>query len=485
MVNNDNLNNQSLGVTFAKRIFGFSMASWINCAISLISTPITTSLFYPDELGKINLFISFANILIPFIYLGFDQAYVRFFNEPCGNNTSKSTFKLCLLISTFLSLAVSIVVLVGWRYFSSSIIGYSSLAVAVCLALYLFATMLLRYVNLKARMENNVKAFCIQSVTSTLVIKLSFASVAIINANAIYAIVARTFFIVLVAIIFSSSAILKCKFEKVDYSESVLIELSKFALPIFPTVFLVMLNTSLAQLMLNKYVDYSMIGIYSNAVTMAGVITIVQSGLNSFWTPFVYESYKEQNKIQKMHHIIAFLMFCVSLFFIIFKDLAYLLLVDKKYWASKTIVAILLISPISDTISETLGLGIELSKKTYLKFPVYLINILVNILACYFLIPKFGIFGAAIANALASLSMLITKTLIGEKYYKCSDSYYHLVIGFAVIMLVAIANFYLKNSITVSLLAIFGLIVVCILYRRTICIILTVAKPIIYKVFNH
>lgn len=475
----------SLGMTFAKRIFGFSMASWINCLISLISTPITTALFYPDELGKINLFISFANILIPFVYLGFDQAYVRFFNEPNGKNTSGSMFKLCLIISTIMSSIVSIVVLIGWKYSSTSIIGYKSITVALCLMVYIFATMVLRYVNLKARMENNVKSFCVQSITSTIIIKLSFASVAIVNANAMYAIVARSLLLFLAAVIFSYSALIKCKYEKVDYSKTTLVELSKFALPIFPTTFLIMLNTSLAQLMLNKYADYSMIGIYSNAVTIASIITIVQSGLNTFWTPFVYEYHKEQSKIQKMHHVVTFLMFCMTLCLIGFKDLVYLLLVNKKYWASKSIMAVLLISPISDTVSETLGLGIELSKKTYLKLPVYMINIIVNVTACYFLIPRYGIFGAALANALASLSMLISKTIIGEKYYKCSDTYFRLIIGMIIIMTISIVNYYCDRFFVITLLSFCGLIAICALYKKTLKLLIETAKPIVGKLLKH
>lgn len=478
---NLNVKNESLSTTFAKRIFGFSMASWINCAISLISTPITTALFFPKELGKINLFISFANILIPFIYLGFDQAYVRFFNEPTGKNTPESTFKLCLIISSLMSCLTSLVVFCGWKYFSRSIIGYESLSIALCLAVYLFATMILRYVNLKARMENNVKLFCTQSVTSTIIIKLSFASVAIIKANAQYAIIARTVLLLLAAIILSYSALLKCKKERIDYSKSAITELGKFALPIFPTTFLIMLNVSLAQLMLNKYADYTMIGIYSNAVTIASIITIVQSGLNTFWTPFVYEYYKEQSRIQKMHHVITCVMLCMPLGLIAVKDLVYLVLVDQKYWASKSIMAILLISPISDTVSETLGLGIELSKKTYLKLPVYIINIAVNFTACYFLIPRFGIYGAALANALASLSMLISKTIIGERYYKCSDTYYRLVLGMVIVATIAIINYYINNSILITILAVFGILIICLLYKTTLKALIEIAKPIVRK----
>lgn len=473
---------ENLSTTFAKRIFGFSLASWINCAISVISTPITTALFLPEELGKINLFISFANILIPFIYLGFDQAYVRFFNEPTGKNTPQSTFKLCLIISTFMSCLISLVVISGWKYFSIRIIGYESISVALCLAVYLLATMILRYVNLKVRMENNVKLFCVQSVTSTIIIKLSFASVAIIKSDAIYAIITRTVLLLLAALFFSYSALLKCKEGKIDCSKSAIIELGKFAFPIFPTTFLIMLNISLAQLMLNKYADYSTIGIYSNAVTIASIITIVQSGLNTFWTPFVYEYYREQSRIQKMHHIITCIMLCMTLGLIMVKDLVYLLLVNQKYWASKSIMAILLISPISDTVSETLGLGIELSKKTYLKLPVYIINIAVNFIASYLLIPRYGIYGAALANALASLSMLISKTIIGERFYKCSDTYYRLALGMIIVVTIAIINYYINNSVLVTALAALGILIIGLLYKSTLKILLKTVKPMFQKI---
>ena len=478
-------NTQGLSAKFAKRIFGFSMASWVNCGISLIATPITTSLFLPSELGKINLFISFANILIPFVYLGFDQAYVRFFNEPCGENTSGSLFKLCLVISSILSCMVSLVVMIGWRYFSYRIMGYTSFFIAIFLSLYLFTTMTLRYVNLKARMENNTLLFCVQSIISTLIIKLSFISVAVVKAGAYYAIALRTILLCLAAICFSTTTIKKCKLEKVDYKKNVLKEIGKFALPIFPTTFLVMLNVSLAQLMLNKFADYSMIGIYSNAVTIASIITIVQSGLNTFWTPFVYEYYKEQDKIQKMHHIVAFLMIMMALVLICFKDLIYLILVNKKYWASKSIMAILLISPIADTVSETLGLGIELSKKTYLKLPVYIINILVNVSACYFLIPIYGIYGAAIANAVASLSMLISKTIIGEKYYKCSNSYYQLIVGMMIMICIAMMNYYINNAVVICLICLVGIFMLCIIYKATFLYLKNLINSLFKKLRNR
>lgn len=474
----------NLGYTFAKRIFGFSMASWINCIISFIATPITTALFLPEELGKINLFISYANIIIPVIYLGFDQAFVRFYNEPSGKNTSGSTFKLCVSISTVMSLASFIFIFGFWRHFSRKIIGYETILISISMCIYLFATMLLRYTNLKARMENNVKKFCIQSIVSTIIIKLSFVSVALVKADAIYAISIRAILLIIAAAYFSFSVFVSCRNEKIDSCTYVLKDMGRFALPVFPTAFLVMLNLYLAQLMLNKYVDYSMIGIYSNAVTIASIITIVQSGLNTFWTPFVYEYYKEQTKIQKMHHIVAFLMLSMALLIIIFKDLIYLVLVNERYWASKAIMALLLISPICETISETLGLGIELTKRTYLKLPVYAINIVVNFTACSLLIPRYGIFGAGIANALASLSMLVSKTVIGEKYYKCSNNYYRLILGIIILVSLAVSNYFIQNNSVIIICALSGLLVLCLIYADTIRLLINASSQIIRQLVS-
>lgn len=466
------MKDENTGTKFVSRIFGFSMASWVNCIISLIATPITTAVFAPEELGKVNMLISYANIIIPFIYMGFDQAYVRFHNEPLGKNTSGSMFKLCLSFSVILVVPTTIITLIMWKSISAGIIGYSSLFIYFCLILYVLATMLMRYANLKARMDNNIWLFFVQSVLSTIIIKISFACVALIKPSAEYAIFFRTALLFLVGLVFVIAAVSKCRKEPTDCNKKVTKELLKYGIPLFPTVFIIMLNTSLSQLILKNYVEYEMIGIYSNAVTMASIITIVQSGLNTFWTPFVYEYRNEQTKIQKMHHIVAYLLITCGFAIIAFQDLVYLILVNKKYWASKAIMGLLMISPISETISETLGLGIELSKKTYMKLPVYVVSIVVNGLSCLLLIPKFGIVGAAIANAISSLTMLIIKSIIGEHYYRCSDNYAKLIICMALFIATAIFSSFFNNGIAKILIAVSGIVLATIVYSKTVLLLL-------------
>ncbi len=477
------MKDEGTGTKFVSRIFGFSMASWVNCIISLIATPITTAVFAPEELGKINMLISYANIIVPFIYMGFDQAYVRFYNEPLGKNTSKSMFKLCLLFSSILVVPTTLITMIMYKSISRGIVGYSSIFIYMCLILYVTATMLMRYANLKARMDNNIWLFFIQSVLSTIIIKISFACVALIKPTAEYAIFFRTALLFLVGFVFVMASLGKCIKNPIDKNKKVTKELLKYSIPLFPTVFIVMLNTSLSQLILKNYVEYEMIGIYSNAVTMASIITIVQSGLNTFWTPFVYEYREQQLKIQKMHHIISFLLITCGFGIIAFQDLVYFILVDKNYWASKAIMGFLMISPISETISETLGLGIELSKKTYMKLPVYIISIIVNIVSCLLLIPHFGIVGAAMANAISSLTMLISKSIIGEHYYRCSDNYTKLILCMMLFVLTATISSYFNNGYIKIIIACIGIIITTCVYFKTVVLLLKKLNQIKNKVF--
>ncbi len=455
----------STSKTFINRIVGFSLASWVNCIITLIATPITTDLFAPEELGKISLFVSYANILIPFVYMGYDQAYLRFYNEPPGKNTKESLFKLCSIIMLFLSIVVSFVVLLFWDYFSTSIIGKSSFIVALSLMLYVVASLFCRMCNLKSRMDNNVKLFCVQSISATLIIKVSFIIVVVIKPSADYAIITRSILLFAVFSLFFYYTIRQCR-SRIDFGRESLKDLSLFALPLFPTALLAMLNISLSQIMLSQYADFNMMGIYANAVTIAGLITIVQSGLGSFWTPFVFEYYKEPKLIQKAQKMVVLILFSMAFIILIFQDLIYYVLVDKSYWESKAILALLLVSPVCDSLSETMGLGIELSKKTYLKIPVYLANIIANIVACVLLIPRFGLLGAALANAIAAITMLLAKSLIGEYYYRCSDNYLKIVLLILLLCIGGIMNYIHHNLIVMYSMA--SLFFVLLIYKNEV-----------------
>ena len=110
----------------------------------------------------------------------------------------------------------------------------------------------------------------------------------------------------------------------------------------------------------------------------------------------------------------AIVLFCL-------KDILFLF-VDEAYRSGAIIFPFLVISPVCYTIAETTGIGINISKKSYLNIITYGVALGVNFLLCFLLIPKYEILGAAIAVAISSVSFLLIKSIIGEFLYNVIDN---------------------------------------------------------------
>lgn len=435
------------------RIIGFSMATWVNCLLTFIATPIVTTFFNPDELGRIEMFVSYANIITPFTYMGFDQAFARFYNEPPSKNSPVSIGKICLRISSCCFLIVALVLFVMRDFFSNKILGYSYAPLIVGLIAYVFSDYILRYSELNARMQNKVLSYSIQSILVTFTVKISFVLVVIVETSVEKAIMFRACLYFVIALIFLANFVIRGRNDHPHLDSETAKTLTTYAVPIVPTIFLLNFTNSLPMFMIENFGSYSDVGIYSNAVRIASMIVVIQAGLTVFWAPFVYEYYKtEQKKLQTMHHVISFCVLGFGFLLILFQFPIYKILVDTKYWQSREIFALLILSPVCITISETLGIGIDISKKTYLKTPPYIASIAVNFLLGYLLIPKYGIYGAAIATGFASIVMLVFKAALGNKYYKCSDNYLKLALGISAFTAAGFINIFFTGFVKYGLI---------------------------------
>lgn len=455
------------------QILSAFIATFISALINFISIPIITRLFSQSDYGTISLFISNQNIFLSIVYLGMDQSMSRFFYEPLGKNDSKSISTICLMISLTTFAVVSIFIIFNWKTISYSIVGSVAFWVIFCSLIYIISQMILRYLNVISRLQKNAMGYAVQAVGITLVTKLSYALAAVVNPTSKYGIIILSSSSLILAVLM---LILKAKrsfSKKIDVSVPVLKELFKFGCPQIPVFLLSNANDAIPQLVMNVYVSRGAIGLYSNAISITAILAIVQNSINVFWTPYVYENYKtKQKEIIKIHHCVSYIMLVFTMLICLFMDIIYFILVDKAYWDSKSILPLVLISPLCYTISETLGIGFKIEKKSYWNIVVYAASFMGNLGLCYLMIPKFGIKGAACSVAVSAMIMLILKTLIGEKYYKCTDSNIRLILSFlCYIVCIAPYIFFEKKSLAYMFIVI-GIIFISFLYRKEIVFLL-------------
>lgn len=456
-----------------KSLFGFSLPTWINAAIGILAVPLVTRLFDPETLGKFNLFCTYGYILSCIALAGLNQGFMRFYHEPLDNSSSNGLFKLCTALALGFTFVVGVFVLVLGYPLSTAIVGEFRWYVPICLVVYLFSCVILNMIQSSYRMQNLLLSYGLLTILMNVCAKITYAGAIAFEDQLIGAIVLFAFSYFSIALIFGIRTASCIKHEPLFFNKQNVLPLLKYSLPLMPVLFIAQINTALPKLLISEHLDYSQVGIYAAAYSLVSIISIVQSGINVFWPPFIYNNYqKNPQYLSSGHLLITFAMTIFGLAIILFQDVIYLI-IGESYRQSQAFFALLLFSPICYTISETTGVGINLSKKTYLNIINYAVTIAITFTLCFLLIPAMGLTGAAISVAIAALCMLVCKSLLGERYFQVIKNPARSFFAPLFFLLVAVLDtvfftlFWVRTAITAI-----AIIIVCFVYRQQLSTVL-------------
>lgn len=437
---------------FIKKLVGFSMASWLSAAISFLATPIFTRLYLPEEVGHINLFNTFTSFFQTISVFALDQAFMRFYNEKLEGLNRNNLLSYCLKINIGISLFSAIIIITGYRFFSVQISGEENYFVPICLSVAVVCSTFLRMSSVSSRMEKNILQYTLQVVLITFVEKVVFTFAAFFRPEHKSAIFLMTLGYIVLCIIFFAvkrkKAILPAHHIPWKTTTSIL----GFSIPYLPVLLLSWLNNSIPLLVLRKYVDYSSIGIYTNAVTISSILTILQTGFTAYWSPFIYEHYKDEEskgKIEKIERLAIIVLLFAATSIVLFQDIIYLL-IGEKFRASKVFFPFLMLTPVCNVIADMTGIGIMLSKKSYLNIFTFLGNSSVNLVLSYLLVPRFGVIGAGISVGVSALVMLLIRSYLGGKYYKISENNKFIIDALITLICACIFNMLFSEQIFIK-----------------------------------
>ena len=193
-----------------------------------------------------------------------------------------------------------------------------------------------------------------------------------------------------------------------------------------------MLSSSI--LLLMAWADTIMIGIfktevdvgfYNVALKLAMLASIILGSVNSILAPKISETFNN-NKIDEFKvlikqstRIIFFISLPILIVLFLFPEFL-LSLFGQEFVIAKTTLLILLIGQAVNAMSGSVGLILQMTGKEKVYQNILLIALVFNIMLNLFLIPKFGIEGAAIASAFSFLFWNLFSVLYIYKRYKVS-----------------------------------------------------------------
>lgn len=457
-----------MSVNVLKKLIGFSLPTFIGAAISFISVPIATRLFSTADYGIINLFLTYGSVLATACYLGFDQAYVRFYSDQVGQAKQASLLTTCLLVSLIAGSLLAVPLLFVADLFLPDKSSQESFQFMVLLVVYLIAVVVVRYTMLNARLEVNVVSYSMQNIAMVVASKISFLLAAVYTGSYFLAILLISATSIVLAVSFFVTR--RRKFvtdrlmEKAEFRK-----ISAFALPIMPSSFLSVFNSSVVLILVNYFFGESLTGVYSGAITISGILLLFQVGFTTYWHPYIYQNHKNfQSKIVFVLKVIVSVMCIVGICVIMFADTIFLLL-GEEFRHGAMFLSLLIVVPISYTISEVSGIGINIAKRSMLTLLSQFITLLSNLLICIALVPVVGEFAPALSVAIAAVIRLVMLTFFGSRYYRVYNRLLDIYAGVLLFLAgVAISSIFANDPVIRSACLTAVLIVLIVSYRKTL-----------------
>lgn len=404
-----------------KKFLSFSIGSWIGIAISVLSTPILTRLFSPEEFAKASMFDLAINIILLITMLGTDQAFVRFFYEEKEENR-KYLLRNCLKISLVFWIIIAVVIVIFNERFSLLLFGIKSIDSVVLVIITSLVFLFNRFASLQIRMEQRGKIYSLMEVTlkvSELVFMILFFYLIGNRFEAING--GRALSILFIALIgiFASKKNWVFKGQKNDLindNKSIM----NFGLPLVFTSLIMWIFQSSSRFAIKEYNSMYELGIFAGAYKIIGIFSVIQASFSTFWAPLAFEKYENDRNdfkfFENMFEIIFVSMILLGCCIVMFKDFIVLLLGDQ-YRGATYLIPLLSFFPIMTTVSDISKIGISFSKKikwfTINSGLVCLINISLNLA----LVPRYGVKGAALATAISYVALFYLNTLVSQKLY--------------------------------------------------------------------
>lgn len=399
-----------------KKFLSFSIGGYINILIGLFTVPITTRMLSPEQYGISSLVNTITNLLFVLCCLGLEQGFVRFFYDEEEENRGRLLYN-CLYYPFFITLFVSGILFLFKEKISIFIIGKTDVNIIWILILSIIFTSLKTFSLLIIRMQQKGKLY---STFNVLIKVLEFGFILLL-----YNIYGNDYKTLVLSILFSTIiiTILSIYIERNFWNfkgqtKTSINDLAKFSAPLVLTMALNWVFGSCDKIVIKTFSNLNEVGLYAGAFKIIALITVIQNGFTTFWTPVIYEHYSENpndlNFFKKANDYLSLVFFTLGIGILLSRNIIILLL-GKNYYPSIFIMPMLVFVPIMYLISETTMIGISFKKQTkyflYISIAVSITNLIGNII----LIPYLGAKGAAISTGMSYILFFYLRTYFSTR----------------------------------------------------------------------
>ena len=403
-----------------RKIVGFSIGPVGSATIGIVTLPMMSWLFKPEDIGRMNIIGIVVSFSLMLLMLGLDQAYVREFHVVKDKH---QLFKACItpgLIVFIIIASISIVFssqLSGWLFEEINPIYW--IITLTCIIANFFT----RFLGLILRMQERGLAFSISQIAPKLLQLIFIGCIILLNL--------KRDFLTMLWMIMASSLIVTIVYAwntrkhwisaiKKKIIGTQIKSLLKFGTPLIfsglaywglsaTSIIILRANSSLGEL-----------GIYSVTNSFASAAAIFQSIFTIVWAPTVYKWVEQGVDMKRIDDIArqALAIICIIFTLVGLLSWATDFILPSHYTSVKYLVVCAITPSLLYTLSEITCVGIGITRRTTLTIWVTMMALVTNVFLSLYLVPSHGAAGAVIANSLAYTIFFIARTEASARVWR-------------------------------------------------------------------
>ncbi len=414
--------------TGIKEILGGTSWSFIFKSAALLFgylfTFVVAHKFGPRTVGLYNLSFSIFNVVTMIALLGFPMSILRFLGEYRDDKVIKNIIYNMIFISSIVAVILVLLLFVNADIIAISIFHDNELK--NFLEVILIGVPFYVVFNLSVEFIRGLKVIKISETLRNSASFLRFIIFMILifisrsNLVTVEAFVLSYFILMIIAFLKMKSFIKGMSYK--NASTVKLVNIFKISLPMFVTTSTFLIMSIIDRVMIGFFKSSYEVGIYSVALKLATLNSMVLASVNTIIAPKFSELFWS-NKIDELNKIVNFsskLIFYLSLpvLLVYFLIPRYILsLFGKKFSAGYLALIILSLGQFINSLSGSVGnfLNMTNNQKTFRN--IMLISLGVNFFLNYILIPRYSYNGAAIATAISMILWNIVSLTVVKKRY--------------------------------------------------------------------
>ena len=418
----------------------YGLGGLVSRILAVLLLPLYTRYLPPTAYGQVETLTAASAVAVIVLRLGVSGAFFRFYfdhKEAAKRRTVVRTSFWFTMTTATIGLVVALV-------FASELSHVLQLGdhpeLVRAAAVGFWAQMNYEQVTSLFRAEERSVAFAVASIANVLItVGATVLLIVVLHKGALGLLVGNFIGTLCVYVV-----LLAYRREQLglEFDTGLFKRMQTFGLPLVPSALALWGINFVDRLFIGGYKGQAEVGVYSVAVKVASVITFAMFAFRTAWPAFAYSIDDDRDAKRTYSFVLTYLLAFASWIALALGALApwlVALLATPPFQRAEKAVALLAFAGAIYAGYTVLAIGSGRARKTQLNWVVTGVGAAVNVAFCIWLIPRYGMVGAAVATAVAYVTLFLGMTLYAQRVYPVSYQWRRVVIAVGVGVALTIA----------------------------------------------